>query len=122
MAAVANLTLKNNVDADVVYNPVIVKTGEYAKWVDRTTTSILGLQSTAALALVESAKTRKVSGVIYYPTKDAQGVLLVSYGRIEMTLHKDHTSDQRYDVYKRLIAYSGSTPFGLAVTLGETPW
>jgi CRISPR/Cas system-associated exonuclease Cas4 (RecB family) len=122
MATATTLVLKNNADVNVNYYPIVVKTGEYAKYVDRTQ-GVLALQPTAALAYSETSKDRRVSGVITYPTLNATtGLIETSYGRFEYTLVKNQSSTDRLETRKRLGAMIADAITSAAVDNGETPW
>jgi hypothetical protein len=122
MAAAATLVLKNNADVNTNYFPIVVKTGEYAKYVDRTQ-GVLNLQPTAALAYGETSSIRKVSGTATFPTLDAAtGVVLTSYGRFEFSIQKAQSATDRLDIRKRLVAMIADAIVSAAVDNGETPW
>lgn len=122
MASATTLVLKTNADVNVNYYPIVVKTGEYAKYVDRTQ-GVLALQPTAAIAFSEGSKERKVSGVCTFPTLNATtGLIETSYGRFEYTLVKTQSSTDRLDVRKRLAALVADAITTAAVDNGETPW
>lgn len=122
MASATTLVLKNNADVNVNYYPIVIKTGEYAKYVDRTQ-GVLALQPTAALAYSENAKERKVSGVVTFPTLNATtGAVDTSYGRFDYTLVKTQSSTDRLDIRKRLAALAVDAITTSAVDNGETPW
>jgi len=122
MAAVATLVLKNNADVNTNYYPVVVKTGEYARYVDRTQ-GVLALQPTAALAFSETSTVRKASGTITWPTLDAAtGVVDTSYGRFEYSILKKQSATDRLDLRKRLVAMISDAIVAAAVDNGETPW
>jgi len=122
MAAAATLVLKNNADVNTNYFPIVVKTGEYAKYVDRTQ-GVLSLQPTAALAYSESSTTRKVSGTVTFQTLDAAtGAVDTSYGRFEYSILKKQSATDRLDLRKRLAALIADAIVTAAVDNGETPW
>lgn len=123
MASATTLVLKNNADVNVNYYPIVIKTGEYAKYVDRTQ-GTLSLQPTAALSYSETSTERKVSGVVTFPTipNATTGVIKTSYGRFEFTIPKEQSSTDRLDVRKRLAALVVDAVSTAAVDNGETPW
>lgn len=122
MAAATTLVLKNNADVNVNYYPVVVKTGEYARYVDRTQ-GVLNLQPLASVALKETTDLRKVSGSVSFPVLNATtGIVSSSYGNFEYKLVKAHSSTDRLDVRKRLQALIVDAVVTAAVDNGETPW
>lgn len=122
MAAAANITLLNNAGANVTYAPVIIKTGEYARYVDRTQ-GVLNLQSTAALALKETKTNRIVTGVVVFPVLNATtGIVELDFFRIEASTHLSHTATDRLDLHKRGNSFGTNAVFTAAVENGETPW
>lgn len=122
MAAATTLVLKNNADVLVNYYPVVVRTGEEAKYVDRTQ-GVLALQPAAVLQYKETATHRHVSGKVTFPVANATtGALTTSYGNFAFSLVKEHSSTDRLDVRKRLAAMIADAVVTAAVDNGETPW
>jgi len=122
MATATTLVLKNSADVNVNYSPIVVKTGEYAKYIDRTQ-GVLALQPTAALSYSENVTHRKVSGHIMCPVLNATtGLIEQDFGKFEYSLLKTHSSTDRLEVRKRLAALVADTIVTAAVDNGETPW
>lgn len=121
MAAAANLILKDRFDANFTMSPVVIKTGEYAKYINRIPT-VLALQPTAALAYSESASVRKVSGTLVYPLADALGVVKTSYAKFELTLDKSQEDWNRDEILSWLKSFVADAIVEAAVINGETPW
>lgn len=122
MAAAGTVVLKNNADVNVNYSPIVVKTGEYAKYIDRTQ-GVIALQPTAALAFSETSTHRKVSGHVMFPVLNATtGLVEQDFGKFEYSLMKTHSATDRLDVRKRLAALVADAIVTAAVDNGETPW
>lgn len=123
MAAAANLVLKDKADVNVTYSPVIIKTGEYAKYVDRTQ-GVLSLQSTAAISLKETDATRKVTGTVVFPVtvNATTGEISNVYGKFSFDIDKRVTANDRLDIRKRLSQMIDDAVVNSVVDNGETPW
>lgn len=122
MAAAANLVLKNNADVNVTYYPIVVKTGEEAVYVDRTS-GVLALQSRASLFYRENANTRIVQGKVTYPVLDAtNNIVDTEIGTFEYRIPKKLSATDRLDIRKRLAAFIADAVVTAAVDNGETPW
>lgn len=73
MATIANLLLKNYAAADVTFVPDICRTGEYAKYADRSQGSFLGTAYTSLTRKINPAATgsRKLQLKLSVPFIDA---------------------------------------------------
>lgn len=125
MATAANLTLKDKTDVNVTYAPLVVKTGEYAKYVDRTNTQE-SLQSTVAFSNGDSKKnTRRVTkGTLVFPavTNATTGLIENAYGKFEFDLPLSFTDNQRKELTHRLSSACADAVVRTIAETGEWPW
>lgn len=123
MATAATLVLLDYLGANVNYQPVVIKTGDQATYVDRTN-AVLAAQSKFSMFYRESLSTRKVQGKLTYPVLNATtGVLSHTLiGTFEFVIPLIATLIERQQLRKRLVSAIGTTVVLSAVDDGETPW
>lgn len=124
MAAVGNLILKDQVDANVTYYPVLVRTGDEVVYVDRTE-SLLALQSKARFTIKETATVRQVTGKVTLPyTVDMFNTTTFNQamGGFNFVLPNNMSAIQRTKIRKLLIAALSDAVTTALCDNGESPW
>lgn len=126
MAQVANMLLKNYANVDVTFAPDIVRTGEYAKYADRSQGSFIGTAYASITRKINPAAngTRKIQAKLVYPVVDTTTGLLKYQllGTVEAVTPNASTLAEKRELYARLVALVGNAVFGSAVKDDEMPW
>lgn len=126
MAQVANLSLLNYAATAVVFSPDIVRTGEYAKYADRSQGSFAGTAYVSITRKINPAATgvRKIQGKLSFPVIDATTQLLKyqGLGTAELILPNAMTLAEKREVYARYKSFIATAVFGAAVTDDDMPW
>lgn len=126
MAAAATLQLKNYAAVEQAFAVDTVKTGEYAKWADRSQGTFLG---TAYASLTRKSSplatgVRKVQGKITYPTiNGTTGALDRTHiGTFELVIPNSGTLTERRELAARLRDFIIDAVITAAVDNDEMPW
>lgn len=126
MAQVANMLLKNYAAADVTFAPDIVRTGEYAKYADRSQGSFVGTAYASITRKINPAATgvRKIQAKLVVPSVDATSGMLKYQllGTIEAVTPNASTLAEKRELYARLVSLVGNAVFGNAVKDDDMPW
>lgn len=126
MAQIANMLLKNNAAADVTFAPDICRTGEYAKYADRSQGSFLGTAYVSVTRKINPSPTgvRKVQLKLSVPTIDATTGAL-KYQPIftaEAALPNAMSLADKNELYARAKSAVAHAVFQNAVTVDDMPW
>lgn len=126
MATIANLLLKNNAATNVTFAPDTVRTGEYAKYADRSQGSFVGTAYASLTRKINPAATgvRKIQAKLVVPTVDAvTGALKYQgIGTAELSMPNAMTLLEKQELYARFKSLIADAVFGAAVTTDEMPW
>lgn len=126
MAQVANLLLKNHAAVDVTFAPDTVRTGEYAKFADRSQGSFVGSAYASITRKINPSSTgsRKIQGKISVPNVDATtGVLkYTGLGTAELVMPNAMTLAEKRELYARYKSFVAHAVFGAAVQDDDMPW
>lgn len=126
MAIIANMLLKNYANVDVTFSPDIVRTGEYAKWADRSSGTFVGTAYASMTRKISTQAngTRKIQLKLVVPTVDGVTGLLKyqSLGLIEVQIPNVATLAEKRELFARLKSLCSHAAVGLAVETDEMPW
>lgn len=126
MAQVANMLLKNYANTDQTFAPDIVRSGEYAKYADRSQGTFVGTAYASLTRKINPAATgtRKIQAKLVYPVVDAASGLLKYQllGTIECVTPNASSLADRRELYARLVSLVGHAVFAGAVRDDEMPW
>jgi hypothetical protein len=126
MAAVATLVLLNNAAANVNFLPDTIRTGEYAKYADRTQGSFVGTAYASITRKINPQPTgvRKIQAKLVVPTVDATSGLLKyqGLGTAELVMPNGMTLLEKQELYARFKSMIANAVFGNAVTTDDMPW
>lgn len=126
MATIANLVLLNNAAANVTFAPDTVRTGEYAKFADRTQGSFVGTAYASITRKINPAATgvRKIQAKLVLPTVDGVTGLLKYQGLFtaEAAMPNAMSLLEKQELYARAKSLISNAIFGNAVTTDDMPW
>lgn len=126
MAQIANLVLLNHAAANVTFSPDICRTGEYAKFADRSQGSFLGTAYVSITRKINPAPngTRKIQLKLSVPTLDATTGAL-KYQPIftaEAALPNAMSTTDKQEFYARAKSAVAHAIFNAAVVSDDMPW
>lgn len=126
MAQIANMLLKNFAAADVTFAPDICRTGEYAKYADRSQGSFLGTAFVSITRKINPAAngTRKVQLKLSVPTIDTVTGALKYTGifTAEASCPNQMTLAEKRELYARAKTAIAHAVFQTAVEIDDMPW
>lgn len=126
MAQVATLSLLNYAAAAVPFAVDTVRTGEYAKWADRSQGSFLGTAYVSITRKINPVVTgsRKTQGKLVYPVIDVTtGALKYQgLGTCEVVCPNQMSLAEKRELYARFKSMCASAIFGAAVVDDDMPW
>lgn len=126
MAQIANLVLLNHAAANVTFAPDICRTGEYAKFADRSQGSFLGTAYVSITRKINPAPngTRKIQLKLSMPTLDVTTGAL-KYQAIftaEAALPNAMSTPDKQELYARAKSVIAHAIFHAAVVSDDMPW
>lgn len=121
MATIANINLKDSVNANKVYLPERVQTGVYASWVNRDQGTSVGNKRAFLQTRQQVGKYEKRTGKIVHPTVDPTTKLAMYTNSIEFNSQIDErtTIAEKNELVYSFAAFLGLAPVQLNVTIGE---
>lgn len=126
MAQIANMLLKNYAAVDVTFAPDIVRTGEYAKYADRSQGSFLGTSYVSITRKINPSATgvRKVQLKLAVPTLDVVTGALKYTGLFtaEAAMPNGMTLAEKRELYSRAKTAIAHAVFQGAVENDDMPW
>lgn len=122
MATIANIILKDGVNANKTYVPERVQTGTYASWVNRDQGTTVGNKHASVIVRATTGEYEKRGIKIVHPVIDAVtgAVRYTNSVNVETKVSEKSTLLEKNELVYSIAAMLGLSPVQLSISTGES--